>query len=227
MKKPSQIAIDGPAASGKTTVGKLLADRLGFLFFDTGVMYRLATLHALKKLGQVDDEAAVTALTREMDISLRTNEQTGETEALLFGQLVNGQLHSPEVDKQVSVVAAYSGVRAALTEQQRRIGLLGDVVMVGRDIGTVVMPDAALKFFLLASPEERARRRSQENQAKGIDSDYVEILRDILRRDELDSTRTIAPLRPAEDAILIDTDQKAPEAVVAEMFSHITQALTA
>lgn len=222
MRKPSQIAIDGPAASGKTTVGKILADQLDYLFLDTGIMYRLATSVALEKLGRVDDEIGVTELTENLDISLEVNPQNGETDVLLFGKPVTDQVHSPEVDRNVSVVAAYSGVRKTLTEKQRKIGHLGNVVMVGRDIGTVVMPDAELKVFLLASAEERARRRYQENQEKGIPGEYREILLEIMRRDELDSTRLIAPLRAPADAVIVDTDHKTPEQVVSEIISHIS-----
>ncbi|MHC1770201.1 MAG: (d)CMP kinase [Flexilinea sp.] len=221
MKKPSQIAIDGPAASGKTTVGRILAKKLDYLFFDTGVMYRVATYVALDQIHSVDDEEKVTALTEEMDISLKVNEKTGQTDVLLFGKPVTEYIHLPEVDKNVSVVASYPGVRKSLTKQQRRIGLLGKVVMVGRDIGTVVMPDADLKIFLLASPEKRAMRRYQENIKKGIGSDYHEILIEIMKRDEIDSTRRVAPLRPAEDAILIDTDNLNQEQVVDEIFIQI------
>lgn len=221
MKKPSQIAIDGPAASGKTTVGKILADQLDYLFFDTGVMYRVATYVALNQIHSVDDEEKVTALTEEMDISLKVNAETGQTDVLLFGKPVTEFIHLPEVDKNVSVVASYSGVRRSLTDQQRRIGLLGRVVMVGRDIGTVVMPDAELKIFLLASPEKRAERRFLENIEKGIRSDYHEILLEIMKRDEIDSSRRVAPLRPAQDAILIDTDNLNQEQVVEKILTQI------
>jgi cytidylate kinase len=223
MRKPQQIAIDGPAASGKTSVGKLLAKKLDYLFFDTGVMYRLATYVALQKLGSVEDEDQVTRITKEMDIALRVNPENDETEVLLCGEPVNESIRSSQVDKNVSIVASYPGVRQTLTEQQRKIGLLGNVVMVGRDIGTVVMPDAALKIYLLASPEKRAERRYQENLRKGIPSDFHEILMDIMKRDEIDSTRVLAPLKAAEDAILIDTDYINQEQVVERILSIIEQ----
>jgi len=223
MRKPQQIAIDGPAASGKTSVGKILAKKLDYLFFDTGIMYRLATYVALQKLGNVADEEQVTTITKEMDIVLRVNTEKDETEVLLGGEPVNESIRSPQVDKNVSIVASYSGVRKTLTEKQREIGLLGNVVMVGRDIGTVVMPDAALKIYLLASPEKRAERRYLENLRKGIPSDFHEILMDIMKRDEIDSTRVLAPLKAAADAILIDTDHINQDQVVAKILSIIEQ----
>lgn len=223
MRKPQQIAIDGPAASGKTSVGKILAKKLDYLFFDTGIMYRLATYVALQKLGNVADEEQVTTITKEMDIVLRVNTEKDETEVLLGGEPVNESIRSPQVDKNVSIVASYPGVRKTLTEKQREIGLLGNVVMVGRDIGTVVMPDAALKIYLLASPEKRAERRYLENLRKGIPSDFHEILMDIMKRDEIDSTRVLAPLKAAADAILIDTDHINQDQVVAKILSIIEQ----
>lgn len=221
MIRPQQIAIDGPAASGKTSVGKLLAKKLDYLFFDTGVMYRLATYVALQKLGDVANEEDVTAITKEMEITLRVNTEKDETEVLLSGEPVNQAIRSPQVDKNVSIVASYPGVRKILTEKQRKIGLLGNVVMVGRDIGTVVMPDAPLKIYLLASPEKRAERRYQENIRKGMTADFHEILMDIMKRDEIDSTRVLAPLKAAEDAILIETDQINQEQVVQKILSLI------
>jgi len=208
MPIPSSIAIDGPASSGKSTLGKKLADALGYLFFDTGVMYRAITWVVLERGIAVADEAAVTALAEqtEIDIQPPSIEDGRNCDILVDGQDITWQIRRPEVDANVSPVSAYSGVRRALTLQQRRIGLRGRIVMVGRDIGTVVMPDAGLKIYLDASAEERARRRYQEVLQRGEPANYEEILRSIRRRDQIDSTRAVAPLRPAEDALILNSD---------------------
>jgi len=208
MPIPSSIAIDGPASSGKSTLGKKLADALGYLFFDTGVMYRAITWVVLERGIAVADEAAVTALAEqtEIDIQPPSIEDGRNCDILVDGQDITWEIRRPEVDANVSPVSAYSGVRRALTLQQRRIGLRGRIVMVGRDIGTVVMPDAGLKIYLDASAEERARRRYQEVLQRGEPANYEEILRSIRRRDQIDSTRAVAPLRPAEDALILNSD---------------------
>lgn len=206
---PSIIAIDGPAASGKSTIGLRLANALGYLFFDTGVMYRAVTWLALQRGIDVREEAAVTALAEEAQIDVApASKPDGRTcDVLVDGQDITWQTRSPEVDAHVSIVAAYRGVRSALTQQQRRIGQRGEVVMVGRDIGTVVLPDADLKIYLDASAEERARRRYDEIIVRGGKADYAEILEKVLARDRIDSTRDVAPLRVAADAIVLDSDQ--------------------
>lgn len=207
-KIPNQIAMDGTAASGKTTVGKIVAGKLGYLFFDTGIMYRVAAYSADQQLHDVSDEAKVSKVVEEMNIELQNDEENGVTNVLLNGENITDRLHLPEVDKIVSTVAAYPAVRKALTAQQRRIGLAGRVVMVGRDIGTVVMPDAEMKIYLEASPETRAKRRWLENLSNNIESEtYEEILADIIKRDKADRERTVAPLRPADDAVIIHTDE--------------------
>ena len=205
-KTPNQIAIDGTAASGKTTVGKIVAKELGYMFFDTGIMYRVAAYAANQKLQDVTDEERVSTLVEAMNIELEEDKANGETNVLLDGKNITGLLHLPEVDKIVSTVAAYPAVRTALTNQQRVIGLRGKVVMVGRDIGTVVMPDAEMKIYLEASAETRAKRRHMENLSKNIESNYDEILADVIKRDKADMERTVAPLRPADDAVIIHTD---------------------
>jgi len=209
MPLPEIIAIDGPAASGKSTLGYRLARELSYLYFDTGVMYRAVTWLALHEAVDVADEAAVTALAERARIDVRPpSVQDGRTaDVLVNGQDVTWEIRRPAVERKVSLVAAYPGVRAALTEQQRRIGLRGRVVMVGRDIGTVVLPEAGLKIYLDASVEERARRRFAELQHRGVQTSLEEITAAMRRRDELDSTRTVAPLRPAEDAIIINSDR--------------------
>jgi len=206
---PSIIAIDGPAASGKSTIGKRLADCLGYLFFDTGVMYRAVTWIALQRGVDVNDETAVTRLAEETPIEVApASKSDGRAcDVIVEGLDITWETRRPEVDANVSVVSAYAGVRRALSAQQRRIGQRGRVVMVGRDIGTVVLPEADLKIYLDASAEERARRRFDEIVARGEDADYNEILEKVRARDRIDSTRAVAPLRPAEDAVLLDTDQ--------------------
>jgi cytidylate kinase len=206
---PSIIAIDGPAASGKSTIGLRLANTLGYLFFDTGVMYRAVTWLALERGIAVRDEAAVAALAEEAQIDVAPASQSdGRTcDVLVHGRDITWETRSPEVDANVSIVAAYRGVRSALTRQQRRIGQRGRVVMVGRDIGTVVLPDADLKIYLDATAEERARRRYEETLARGGKADYEEILRIVRERDRIDSTRDVAPLKAAQDAIVVDSDR--------------------
>ena len=207
MGTPTTIALDGPAASGKTTVGEVLARQLGYLLFDTGVMYRAATLMALQRGIAISDEAAVTALAEGLVIDVRppTVEDGRLYTVLVDGQDVTHAIRSPDVDANVSPVSAYAGVRTALTAQQQRIGARGRVVMVGRDIGTVVLPDAEIKIYLDATPEERARRRLGDCTARGEETSLEIVLAGVLQRDEIDSGREHAPLRAAEDAVVIDS----------------------
>lgn len=206
--KPSVIAIDGPAASGKSTIGLRLARELGYLFFDTGVMYRAITWLALERNIDVHREAEITALAQEAQIDVEpASKQDGRVcDVFINGRDVTWEIRTRRVDANVSIVAAYAGVRQALSHQQKRIGQRGKVVMVGRDIGTVVLPDADLKIYLDASAEERARRRYEEIVARGGTPDYDAILERVMERDHIDSTRDVAPLRPAEDAIVLQSD---------------------
>ncbi len=206
---PSIIAIDGPAASGKSTLGRRLADALGYLFFDTGVMYRAVTLLVLQRGIDVRNEASVTTLAENTSIDVRSaSKPDGRAcDVLVDGQDLTWELRRPEVDATVSLISAYRGVRHAMSEQQRRIGLRGKVVMVGRDIGTVVLPEADLKIYLDASASERARRRHQENKERGTELDYHDTLDKVIERDRIDSTRDVAPLRVAPDAVIIDSDK--------------------
>ena len=203
------IAIDGPAASGKTTLGRALADELAYLFFDTGIMYRVITCAALARDIDIRDEAAITRLAENADIDVRPASQADgrSSDVLVDGLDVTWEIRSPEVEANVSVVSAYPGVRKALSAQQRRIGMRGRIVMVGRDIGTVVLPEAGLKIYLDASAEERARRRYLELLERGEDADYQQILAGVRQRDRINSTRAVAPLRPAQDAIILNSDQ--------------------
>lgn len=212
---PSIIALDGPAASGKSTIGRKLADSLGYLFFDTGIMYRAVTWIALEHDMDLRDEAAVTAIAENAQIDVRPpTKNDGRACDVLIGERdVTWDVRSGEVESNVSVVSAYPGVRKALTAQQRRIGLRGRVVMVGRDIGTVVLPEADLKVYMDATAEERAKRRYNEIIARGETANYDEILKKMIERDHLDSTRAVAPLRPADDAVIIDTDKLDAEQV--------------
>jgi len=207
-KIPEIIAIDGPAASGKSTLGKKLADSLGYLFFDTGVMYRAVTWAALQQGVAVNDECALVKLIDRIALDVhRSSKDDGRgCDVLVDGKDVTWEIHSPEVDVYVSIVAAQPQVRQALTQQQRRIGQAGRVVMVGRDIGTVVLPDAQLKIFLEASAHVRARRRFTELNARGEHESFEQILDQVHRRDEIDSTRAVAPLCPAKDAVIVDSD---------------------
>lgn len=223
---PKVIAIDGPAASGKSTVGHLLAEKLNFLYLDTGSMYRAVTLAALNAGIDPADEKAVTALANDLDLIIKP--YAGESDGRQYTVLVDGKdvtwdLRSPEVDAHVSAVSSYAGVREEMVRRQREIAGQGAVVMVGRDIGTVVIPDAPLKLYIVASPEERARRRWLDRKAQGHPADYAEILADVNRRDRIDSNRKHSPLRPAEDAVMVDNTDKTPETVLADILFLIAQ----
>jgi len=205
----SIIAIDGPAASGKSTLAFRLARSLGYLYFDTGLMYRAVTWLALSRKVDIKDETFVTRLAESIpiDVTAPSLEDGRSCDVVVDGQDITWEIRKPEVESNVSIVSAYAGVRQALTLQQRRIGLRGRVVMVGRDIGTVVLPDADLKIYLDASAEERARRRYNEILGRGGHAKYEEILTKVIERDQIDSTRVIAPLKPAADAVILDSDQ--------------------
>lgn len=209
MTKPNIIAIDGPAASGKSTLGKNLAKALGYLFFDTGVMYRAVAWMVLQRNLDAYDETAVTAMALEIQINvLPPSRADGRAcDVQVDGQDVSWEIRRPEVEAIVSPVSTYAGVRHELAAQQRRIGLRGRVVMVGRDIGTVVLPEADLKIYLDASAEVRARRRYDELVGRGDAAIYADILAGVVGRDKIDSSRAVAPLVAAKDAIVLDSDQ--------------------
>jgi cytidylate kinase len=204
----------------------LLAERLGYVYFDTGVMYRAVTWIALQRGVPIEDEAGVTILAEAIHIEVtRPTEDDGRQYTVLVdGHDVTWNLRQPEVDLGVSPVSAYAGVRRALTAQQRRLGLQGRIVMVGRDIGTVVLPEADLKVYLNATVEERARRRWRELQARNPAADYDQVLAAMKRRDGIDSTRALAPLCPAEDAHILDTTNLGLEQVLAQVEVWVREA---
>jgi len=220
---PSTIAVDGPAASGKSTIGGLLAERLGYLYFDTGALYRAITWLALERGLGIGDEEAIVALAQAAQITItRPTVQDGRQYTVYADSRdITWEIRSPEVDAHVSPVSAYPGVREALKAAQRRMGEEGQVVMVGRDIGTVILPHADLKIYLDASLEVRAQRRYEEVLARGEEASYEDVLADMRRRDEIDSHRLAAPLKPAEDAIIVDTDHLSIEEVLSQVMALV------
>lgn len=225
MSKALTIAIDGPAASGKSTLAKSLAEQLGYLYFDTGAMYRAVTLAALQRGIPIDDEGALEALARQVVIDLRpASQKDGRLyDVFLDGVDCTWDLRNPDVEANVSQVSAYAGVRAALTEQQRRIGRRGGVVMAGRDIGTVVLPEADLKIFLSASQQERARRRYAELQTRDEPASLEEVLQSLQQRDQIDANRAVAPLRVAEDAVRLESDGEQPDEVLESALKLVSE----
>ena len=227
--RPAIIAIDGPVASGKSSIGKRLADQLGYLFFDTGIMYRAVTFLALRTLGSAEDAAAVTELTQRAHIDVRPpTVDDGRDSTVLAGfaagegagaelEDITWDARGKEVENNVSLVAAMPEVRRILTGQMRRVGLRGQVVMVGRDVGTVILPEADLKVFLTASVETRARRRFDEVSSRGEARGYDEILANLRERDRIDSSRAVAPLRAADEAVVLDTTDLDVEEVIARI----------
>jgi cytidylate kinase len=214
------IAIDGPVAAGKTVVGQELARHLGFTCLDTGMMYRAITWLALRSHIGMDNELALSTLAA--NTSLRFNEQDYQ-QIHVGNNTVGLGLRKPDVDKHVSLVARLPQVRRALVKQQRALAKEGDIVMIGRDIGTVVLPDADLKIYMQASAEERAKRRWLEFHARDIELDLQQVLRDIKARDNLDSCRTDSPLMPAKDAILMNTEGRSIKQIVQLIFQQIPQ----
>lgn len=218
------IALDGPAASGKNTVGRLLAQRLGYIFIDTGAMYRALTWLAREQGVALTDRNGLGRLAHQVRITLASGtEADGPAQVFIDGNEVTGNLTLPEVEAAVSQVAMVEEVRSALVAQQRTLAKEGKIVMAGRDIGTVVLPDAIIKVFLTASAEERARRRYQELRQQGLAPGYQQVLSELQRRDMLDSERKVSPLHPAPDAHLITTDGRSPEEVVEEIVRIIEE----
>ncbi len=217
-----QIAIDGPAGAGKSTVAKMLADRLGILYVDTGAMYRALTLAAINENVEPVEGEALKSLLRETHVMFFPKEDgTGVDSVLLNGQDVTEEIRAPQISEAASHYSALPSVREKLTSDQQAIAEYLDVIMDGRDIGSVVLPNATYKFFLTASAEERAKRRFKELSAKGISVDIDKLAQEIIARDEYDSHRDVAPLIEAEDAIHIDTDCLSAEEVCDKILAEI------
>lgn len=210
MEKKIIIAIDGHSSSGKSTMAKDLAREIGYIYIDTGAMYRAVTLYCLRKgyiQGDTIREEALKADLDQMDISFRYNAETGRPDTYLNGEKVEKEIRSMEVADKVSLIAALGFVRRAMVAKQQEMGKAKGIVMDGRDIGTVVFPEAELKVFVTASPEVRARRRLEELQAKGEQTTYEEVLANVKKRDYIDSTREESPLRQATDALVLDNSE--------------------
>lgn len=217
------IAIDGPAASGKSSVGLELSKRLGYLFLDTGVMYRAITWVALQNKIDIDDEVAISKIALRSAIEIyQPSLKDGRTNDICVDGIdITRKITEKNINDNVSQVSKYKEVRNSLTKQQQEIALKGNIVMVGRDIGTVVLPNADYKFFLNASSQERAKRRHLEEIKKGEYPIFEEIRTNIVERDRIDSTRILAPLIPAKDAQIITTDNKTIDQVVEEIMCII------
>ena len=198
------IAIDGPAGAGKSSLSKEVAKELSFIYVDTGALYRTIGLAASRKGLKKEDKAEIISMLNDIYVNLSFNDE-GTQIVLLNGEDVSSYIRTPEASMFASAVSAIPEVRAFLLDLQRNMAKSDNVIMDGRDIGTVVLPDAKIKIFLTASPEKRAMRRHKENIEKGIDSTYEEVLKDVNQRDYQDSHREIAPLKPAEDSVLVDT----------------------
>ena len=206
------IAIDGPAGAGKSTIAKKAAEALSYIYVDTGAMYRAMALYILEKGIGAEDEAAINAACEEITVSISMEE--GEQQVFLNGENVNGRIRTEEVGKMTSAISIYRNVREKLTELQRSMARTSDLIMDGRDIGTCVLPDADVKVYLTASSTVRAKRRYDELTAKGIHCDFAQIEKDIIERDERDMNREISPLRQAKDATLVDSSDMTIEEVV-------------
>jgi len=203
MKKGLIIAIDGPAASGKSTTAQLLAQKLGYVYIDTGAMYRACALKA-KKMGiDINDEESIRELLDDIDI--RIENHNSKNRIFLDGEDISEDIRADDISALASAISAIPAVRYKMVELQRKMGEKGGVILDGRDIGTFVFPTAEVKFFLTASPEVRAKRRWLELKQKGINKDFSEVLADLVKRDNNDSQRALAPLKKADDAIEVDT----------------------
>ena len=218
------IAIDGPSGAGKSTMARRLAASFGFLYVDTGAIYRTLGLAAHRRGIDCHDEAAVSAILPELDIHMAYND-SGEQCMYLDGEDVSAAIRAPEISICASDVSSLPAVRAFLLDMQRKTARESSVIMDGRDIGTVVLPDAELKIYLTASAEARAERRFKELQAKGVETDFDAVLKDIEYRDYQDTHREIAPLRRAEDAVLLDTSSIGLEESCERLYATIREKL--
>lgn len=218
-KKRLTIAIDGPSGAGKSTVGRFLAKRLRCIYIDTGAMYRTVALKGKEKSIEPEDESALSQLASSLHISFVTDGE--EIHVICDGEDITEAIRSPEISRLASDISKMGGVREALVQKQRELGRGGGVVLEGRDIGTVVFPNADIKFYLDAEAEERARRRFNELVEKGVKVDFKETLEEVMQRDHNDTHRILSPLKKADDAVLIDSTHKSVEAVVEEMVGII------
>lgn len=216
--KSIAIAIDGPAAAGKSTVAKKVAERLGYTYIDTGAMYRSITYAALEANVDLNKEDEVYNVLEQMELDMNEKLQV-----FIDGKEVTDQIRTEEVSRNVSKVASYAGVREELVKRQKQMAAKRGVVMDGRDIGTHVIPDAEVKIFMIASAEERAKRRHKENLDKGFTSDYEQLKKEIEERDRIDMEREVSPLKKAEDAIELDTTSLTIEEVVNEIMRIIEE----
>ena len=216
--KPQLIAIDGPVAVGKSSVGSLLAKRLGYVFFDTGMIYRAFTWKVVRSGISLEDEQKLCELANKTKFDFLVSKE-GSFSFLVDDEDVSPKLLSSQIEALVPLIAKVPCVRQAMVSQQRKLAQRGKVVMAGRDIGTVVLPNAELKIFLTASTEERARRRHKELLKRGQNSNLESVLADLKKRDEMDIHRRVSPLKPAEDAIIIDTENLSLEEVVDRIYA--------
>jgi len=223
LKLPNVITIDGPVASGKSSVGLKIAKELGYLFLDTGIMYRAVTWAVINQNVNIDDVKEVSTLAQQIVIEIKPpTKSDGRINDVFVDKVdVTWKIREPEVNENVSQVSRYQFVRKVLTEQQQEFGRRGKIVMAGRDIGTIVMPNADLKIFLEASVKERALRRYNEELKRGKQSNLEDVIENVEMRDKIDSSRKIAPLIPAEDAVIINTDGKDISRVVDEILNII------
>ena len=217
MKKTYNIAIDGPAGAGKSTIARLAAGQLGFIYVDTGAMYRAMALYFLRRGANLADEEAVGAVCKDIHVEIRY--EAGEQQVLLNGENVTGQIRTDQVGNAASAISKYPAVRAALLELQRSLARTNSVIMDGRDIGTLVLPDADLKIYLTASTAVRAMRRYKEFLEKGVDCTLESVEQDVIRRDEQDMNRATAPLKQAEDAVYLDASDMNISQVVEKILS--------
>jgi CMP/dCMP kinase len=216
------VAIDGPAGAGKSTVAKAVAKQLDYSLVDTGAIYRSVALLALRRGLSFDDDSALAAIVGGLQIAFELKD--GVNQVRLHGEDVTDAIRTPEVSQAASKVSALPGVRAGLLGLQRRLAAAGGVVLEGRDIGTVVCPDAEVKFFLDASDEERARRRTKELTERGASADYGHVLADIRERDARDQNRAHAPLKPAADALILDSTHLSPDEVIQRIVEAVRRA---
>ena len=218
---PLTIAIDGPVGAGKSTISDEVARRLGILHLDTGAMYRAVGLFALEEKIDLQDEAKVSALLTEGKARVDVRYENGAQITLLNGRDVSGLIRSQEVGQAASAVSRYPAVRKALVERQRELARTQPMLLDGRDIGTVVLPNATVKVYMTAAPEVRAKRRMQQLREKGVDTPFEEILREVNARDYQDIHREVTPLRQAEDAVLVDTSDMTFEESVEAILSLV------